>query len=71
MLVDFIGKFENLQSDWVIVANKLGLSKELPHKNKNLSKRKHYTGYYSKAAKEIIKSKFIVDIEYFGYKFGD
>jgi hypothetical protein len=71
VLVDFIGKFEDLHNDWAIIADKLGLSKELPHKNKNLSREKHYTEYYSKKAKEIIERKFTIDIEYFGYKFGD
>lgn len=32
-LVDFIGKFENLQSDFIHVATKLNLEKNLSHKN--------------------------------------
>tara|TARA_B100001093_G_scaffold479610_1_gene508751 strand:+ start:4096 stop:4782 length:687 start_codon:yes stop_codon:yes gene_type:complete len=32
-LVDFIGKFENIQSDFLHVATKLNLEKKLPHKN--------------------------------------
>ena len=28
--VDFVGKYENLEVDWVYVANKIGVSKELP-----------------------------------------
>ena len=70
VLVDSIGKFENIQTDWGIIAAKLGLPKELPHENKNPDK-KHYTEYYSKKTKEIIKNKFRVDIEHFQYRFGD
>ena len=33
--IDFIGKFENLESDWQIVTNKIGIPQlQLPHKNK-------------------------------------
>ncbi len=71
VIVDFIGKFENLQNDWEFIANKIGVSKKLPHKNKNPIKKTPYTEFYSKKTKEIIKNKFIVDIEYFGYKFGE
>ena len=71
VLADFIGKFENIQRDWEFVAAKLGLPKELPHKNKKTHKRKHYTEYYSGKTKKIIEHKFKVDIEHFQYRFGD
>jgi len=70
VLVDFIGKFESLQSDWVKISKKLGLTQELPHKKKNPRRGKHYTEYYSVATEKIIEDKFRVDIEYFGYEFG-
>lgn len=71
MLVDFIGKFENYHNDWGVIANRLGALSELPHKNKNPIKRKHYIEYYSKKTMGIIGDKFRVDIDYFGYEFGD
>lgn len=70
--VDFIGKFENLNEDWEIIRKKLGVDKKLPHKNINQSSdRKHYTDYYTEKTKDIIREKFIKDIEYFNYKFGE
>ena len=36
VLVDFIGKFENLQKDWQIVATKLGLQKQESEQEKIL-----------------------------------
>jgi hypothetical protein len=69
VLVDFIGRFENLQDDWAYIAKKLRIDKPLPHKRLN-PKKKHYTEYYTDKTKEIIAEKFKVDIEYFDYKFG-
>ena len=45
-LVDFVGTFENLQSDFEKVAQKIGLENTgLPHDMKT-NRRKHYTRYY-------------------------
>ena len=70
VIVDFIGRFENLKEDWSFVCNRLGIKVRLPHENYNVKKQKHYTDYYSDKTKDIIEKKFKVDIDYFGYKFG-
>jgi hypothetical protein len=70
IIMDFIGKFENLQSDWKIVCNHLHILCELPLMNQNPN-RVHYTKYYTPMLVDLIAQKFHVDIKHFNYKFGD
>lgn len=69
LLVDFVGKFENLQQDFEYICNEIGVPQTiLLHKNKT-REYKHYTEYYNEDAKQFIATKFAKEIKSFGYTF--
>jgi len=68
ILVDFVGKFENLQDDFNTICQHIGKSGvPLPHLKK--SRRKSYKDYYSSESREIVANWFATDIETFKYTF--
>lgn len=66
VLVDFIGRFENLEEDFRKM-NLAGTGVKLPHANK--SSHKDYRSYYSEETREIVAQRFAKDCEFFGYRF--
>lgn len=67
--LDFIGKFENLGEDFKIICEKLGLG-DVPLGKVRVSRRKkNYQEVYNDEMIEIVRNKFVKDIERFGYEF--
>ncbi len=68
IIVDFVGKFENLQDGLNEVCQRLNLEPiQLPHTNK--TKRKPYQDYYNDETKQLVAHRFRKTIEMFGYEF--
>jgi hypothetical protein len=66
-IVDFIGRFENLETDFAAVCEKIGIAAKLPHRNR--SRHADYRSYYDDTTRELIATHFRDDIEMFGYSF--
>jgi len=68
IIVDFVGKFENLEQDINTVLKALRLeSRPLPHVNK--SQHRHYSVYYTEETKNLVAERYSRDIQFFGYQF--
>ena len=68
IMVDYIGKFENIQQVWDEICDRLNRQpSKLPHKKK--SSRGKYQSYYDDESKEIVGDFFKRDIELFDYSF--
>jgi hypothetical protein len=68
--MDFVGKVENLERDFPILCQKLGIEPvpRLPHAF-NSRRKFHYSVYYDEESEELVRRRFARDIDYFGYVF--
>ena len=68
VIVDYIGRFENLHNDFKTVCKTIGLpNMKLRHLNR--THHKHYSKYYDEQTKQIVTQIYKKDIEAFDYKF--
>lgn len=63
-IVDFVGRFERLQSDWQALMGRLGLP-PLPHRNRSAHAGAEAT--YTPALARVAAERYARDIELFGY----
>lgn len=69
VLVNYVGKFENLQEEFDTICDKLNIPKTyLPHVNKDPNKEP-YQKYYNSKTRKLIEDVFEKDIKQFNYKF--
>ncbi len=67
ILLDYIAYFENINTDFGKICQKLNLNKQLSHTNS--SKRESYLNIYSEDAIKKVNSLYSKDIELLGYSF--
>lgn len=68
IIVDFVGKFENLHSDFNLVCSKIGIEPDLTNNNDSTSHRSYRSLYYA-ATKDLVKRHEIELVNTFGYTF--
>ena len=67
ILVDFVGRFENIEEDFTKVCDHLSIPVSLSHRNR--SKHAPYRDYYSPRTRQMVQDAFAEDIARFGYEF--
>lgn len=66
--VDFVGRFENLEQDFITIRDRLELEVDLPSLNRNKSRRP-YSEYYTEESAEIVRHVYQKDVTFFNYSF--
>ncbi|MBP0019135.1 MAG: sulfotransferase family 2 domain-containing protein [Cyanobacteria bacterium SBLK] len=69
IMVDFIGRYENLAQDFQSVCDRLHIEAHLPHVNQSSRTKQDYRTYYNEKTKGIVADIFQEDIQLFGYDF--
>ncbi len=66
LLIDFVGRFENLETDFATICRRLGLDATLPHTNR--SPHKDYREYYTDQWRDLVAQHVQRDCDLFGYQ---
>ncbi len=68
LLMDFVGKLENLDRDWQTVCERIGIAHQvLPREN--VSDRKPYQDYYDETSIKLVAKHWAREIEMFEYSY--
>lgn len=68
--INYVARFETLQSDWEYIQDKIKCNAELKHYTRNIRKhREHYSCFYTEHTKQQVQDKYAKDIVHFNYKF--
>jgi hypothetical protein len=66
-LIDFIGRYENLDREFTAICEHIGIRASLPILN--VSKTRPYQDYYTPETIDLVRQTFAPDIDMFGYDF--
>ena len=67
LIIDFLGKYENLKDDFDMVCKKLKINEQLIHINQSKSKLEHYSYYYNNKSISLMKKHFEEDFKFLHY----
>jgi len=68
LMVDFIGKSENIQADFSYICGAIGIE-NITLDKANVSKRGDYKTYYNEVTRQIVADQYHKDLEHFKYNF--
>jgi hypothetical protein len=69
LLMDFVGKLENLEADWESACLEIGIPCQ-PLQHKNSTAHRKYQEFYDQSAIELVAKHWAAEIDLFGYSFG-
>jgi hypothetical protein len=69
VLVDFVGRYENLADDFQEVCRRIGVPPPALAHKRQAKDRAGYQSYYNDATRALVAEHFAPDIEMFGYRF--
>jgi Sulfotransferase family len=69
LLVDFVGRFENLAEDYAHVCGELNVERPLQHINRTPKRSRDYRDCYNDETRRIVADVYRRDIDLFGYTF--
>ncbi len=69
LLVNFVGRFENLEEDFSYVSRRINAESALRVANRTASRKASYAEYYSDETRRIVADVYREDIDLFGYRF--
>ena len=67
LLVDFVGKYENLKEDLKLISKKISINIDIDQHRK--TDHLNYRKYYDKESKAIVENQFKTDLNLFNYSF--
>ncbi|MBT4500436.1 MAG: sulfotransferase family 2 domain-containing protein [Gemmatimonadetes bacterium] len=67
VFVDFLGRFESLDSNFEHVCERIGLPGRLPHLLQ--TQHGHYSSYYTPETEGLVRERWVRDIDLFAYSF--
>jgi hypothetical protein len=70
IIVDFVGKFENIETDFNYILSRIGLGSEVALPKTNRSRRQcDYRKYYDERSIDFIRAHYATDLLNFGYDY--
>ena len=71
IIVDFVGKLEDISEDWKTISGKLGIDTELGHVNRSPRESPNQSDYWDEANVQFAVERYREDFERFGYTLED